>query len=142
MFSTNPRRPTEAYAQVGLETGVAGADAHKLIMMLFDGAVLSLSLATQAMKDQRIAEKGRAISDAISIISSGLQASLNTDAGGEIAQRLNALYDYMCERLIYANLRNDPVAISEVIRLLDELRGAWAEIAKDVPANSGNKGVS
>lgn len=140
MFSANPRKPTEAYAKVGLETGVAGADAHKLIMMLFDGAVLSLGLAAQAMKDKKIAEKGRAISDAINIISSGLQASLDTTAGGDLALRLNALYDYMCERLLFANLRNDPAAISEVLRLLGELRGAWAEIAKDVPAISGNKG--
>jgi flagellar protein FliS len=139
MFSAG-RKPTDAYTQVSLETGVASADPHKLVMMLFDGAVLSLSLAVQAMKDQRIAEKGRAISDAISIISSGLQASLDTTSGGELADRLNALYDYMCERLIFANLRNDPAAISEVIGLLDELRGAWAEIAKDAPAISGNKG--
>lgn len=137
MFSAS-LKPAAAYTQVSLETGVAGADSHKLIMMLFDGAVLSLGLAIQAMKDQRIAEKGRAISDAISIISSGLQASLDTDSGGELAQRLNALYDYMCDRLILANLRNDQAAISEVIRLLDELRSAWAEIAKDGPAISGN----
>lgn len=138
MFSAT-RKSADAYTQVGLETGVSGADPHKLIMMLFDGAVLSLSLASQAMKDNKIAEKGRAISDAISIISGGLQASLDAEAGGELAQRLNSLYDYMCDRLIFANLRNDQAAISEVIRLLDELRGAWAEIAKDAPAISGNK---
>jgi len=137
MYSAS-RKATEAYTRVGLETGVTGANSHKLIMMLFDGAVLSLGLAAQAMKDKQIAAKGRAISDAISIISNGLQASLDAKSGGELALRLNALYDYMCERLLFANLRNDQAAISEVMRLLDELRSAWAEIAKDAPAISGN----
>jgi flagellin-specific chaperone FliS len=44
----------------------------------------------------------------------------------------------MCTRLMQGNLRNDPAAIAEVIRLLHELRSAWAEIAKDGPAISGN----
>jgi len=138
MTFSSSRKATDAYARVGLETGVSAANPHKLIMMLFDGAVLSLGVATQAMKDNQTAAKGRAISDAISIISSGLQASLDIEAGGELAQRLNALYDYMCQRLLFANLRNDPAAVSEVARLLDELRSAWAEIAKDAPAISGN----
>lgn len=140
MFSS-ANSPSDAYAKIGIETGVMSASPHKLILMLFDGAVMSLRLAEQAMAEKKIAEKGRAISDGISIISSGLQASLDITAGGEIAERLNALYDYMCNRLMLANLRNDPAIIKEVIGLLDELRSAWAEIEKVAPAISGNEGA-
>lgn len=136
MFST--AKPIDSYSKVGLETGVDAANPHTLILMLFDGAMLSLATAGQALKERRIGEKGKAISDAISIISSGLQASLDTQAGGEIATRLDSLYDYMCDRLLYANLKNDLTAIEEVSSLLDELRGAWREIAKDTSAISGN----
>lgn len=138
MFST-ANKAIDSYNKVRIENSVEAASPHALILMLFDGAAFSLATAAHALKEGRVAEKGKAISEAISIISSGLQASLNTEAGGELASRLNALYDYMCDRLLHANLRNDLAAIEEVSRLLDELRGAWKEIAKDSAAISGNK---
>jgi flagellar protein FliS len=137
MFSSN--RATDAYSKVGLETGVDIANPHRLILMLLDGAILSLGSAAQAMKEKQIAEKGKMISSAISIISGGLQASVNVQAGGELSERLVALYDYMCNRLLYANLHNDLAAIEEVSSLLDEIRGAWKEIATDPAVVSGNK---
>ena len=121
----------KSYAQVGMETGVAAADPHQLIVMLFDGALLAIAKAGSAMQQNQIAEKGQAISQAIDIIANGLQASLNFSAGDELANRLAALYDYMCTRLVHANLNNDAAALSEVGRLLGEIKSAWEEIADD-----------
>jgi flagellar protein FliS len=121
----------KSYAQVGMETGVAAADPHQLIVMLFDGALLAIAKAGSAMQQKQIAEKGQAISQAIDIIANGLQASLNFSAGDELANRLAALYDYMCARLVHANLNNDAAALSEVGRLLGEIKSAWEEIADD-----------
>jgi flagellar protein FliS len=138
MFSSR-NRPTEAYSKVGLETGVDIANPHRLILMLFDGAILSLASAGQAMKEKKIEEKGKQISSAISIISSGLQSSVDPDVGGELSERLIALYDYMCQRLLFANLHNDLAAIEEVSSLLGEIRSAWQEIATHPAVVSGNK---
>jgi len=117
-----------AYANVGLETGVLAASPHKLILMLFQGARAALSSALVHMKTGDVNAKGQAISKAIAIISSGLQASLDVEAGGELAQQLNALYDYMARRLLQANLHNSADHIEEVSRLLGELSGAWEAI--------------
>jgi flagellar protein FliS len=117
-----------AYANVGLETGVLAASPHKLILMLFQGAHVALSSALIHMKNGDVNAKGAAISKAIAIITSGLQASLDVEAGGELAQQLNGLYDYMAHRLLQANLHNDPSRIEEVSRLLGELSGAWEAI--------------
>lgn len=117
-----------AYASVGLETGIIAASPHKLILMLFEGARIALSLALTHMKNGEINAKGEAISKAIAIISSGLQTSLDVKAGGELAQQLNALYDYMNRRLLQANLHNKPEYIEEVARLLGELNEAWEAI--------------
>jgi flagellar protein FliS len=141
MFSS-PNRPTDAYSKVGLETGIDIANPHRLILMLLDGAILSLGSAGQAMKEKQIAERGKLISASIGIISSGLQASVDVQAGGELAERLIALYDYMCQRLLYANLHNDLAAIEEVSGLLNEIRSAWSEIATDPAVVSGNKAVA
>jgi flagellar protein FliS len=91
------------------------------------------------MEQKKVAEKGQIISHAIDIIANGLKASLNFAAGDELANRLAALYDYMCNRLLHANLNNDPVALNEVGRLLAELRSAWAEIAQDPAVVSASK---
>ena len=129
----------KSYAQVGMETGVAAADPHQLIVMLFDGALLAIAKAGSAMQQNQIAEKGQAISQAIDIIANGLQASLNFSAGDELANRLAALYDYMCTRLVHANLNNDAAALSEVGRLLGEIKSAWEEIADDPAAVSASE---
>jgi flagellar protein FliS len=141
MFSSTHNRSADAYSKISLETGVDGANPHRLIMMLLDGVILTLGSAGQAMKEKRIAEKGKLISTAIEIISGGLQASIDKKGGGEIAERLDSLYNYMCTRLLHANLRNDLAAIQEVATLLGEIRAGWAEIAND-PAVASRNNVS
>jgi flagellar protein FliS len=128
------KQGANAYATLGVETGVAFASPHRLIVMLFDGALVALSNGLNEMKAGNVAAKGRSISRAISIIGEGLRASLNKEAGGEIAQSLDALYQYIENRLLQANLQNQPEYIMEAQRLLMELRGAWLQIDPDKPA--------
>lgn len=118
-----------AYARVGVETKVSTASPHQLIVMLYDGALLSINSAAVAMETGDIPSKGQAISKAINIISNGLKASLDMEAGGELSGRLAALYEYMSQRLLQANLQNSRPALDEVSNLLTELRGAWLDIA-------------
>lgn len=127
MFGPSTNRAS-AYAKVGMETGVTSADPHRLILMLFDGALLSLSSAGHALERKDIAAKGMAISKAIEIISSGLDASLDHETGGDLAMRLSALYEYMTDRLLYANLHNNQAALDEVAGLLSGLRESWEAI--------------
>lgn len=131
MFGTM-KRGVNAYANVGLETGVASASPHKLIIMLYDGALAALMGAKGNIAAGNIAAKGTALSKAITIIDNGLRASLDKDAGGEIAANLDALYDYMSRRLLQANLHNDVAIVEEVHRLLADLREAWVAIGDKV----------
>lgn len=124
------RNALSAYSQVDMEVNVAVASPCKLVLLLYDGALKAISQARFNMQDKKIAAKGEAISKAITIIDEGLKLSLDVKAGGEIAENLSALYDYMCHRLLLANLKNDLGALDEVSKLLSELRGAWAAIEK------------
>lgn len=121
-----------AYAKVGIETGVTSASPHKLIIMLFDGALLSIASATQKMKDGDIAGKGQAISRAITIIDGGLRAALNKEAGGAIALSLDSLYEYMGRRLLTANIENQPAILDEIHGLLADLKEAWEAIGRTI----------
>ena len=118
-----------AYQKVGVDVAIEVADPHKLILLLFAGAQAAIGQARAAMHLNQIAEKGTSISKAIDIINNGLKVSLDHQQGGEIAARLDALYDYMVTRLLQANLKNDPKALDEVASLLEEIHSAWREIA-------------
>ncbi|MDQ2819187.1 MAG: flagellar export chaperone FliS [Pseudomonadota bacterium] len=127
MFGTM-QRGVNAYAKVGLETNISSASPHALIVMLYDGALVAVLKALAHMKSGNIAEKGKAVSHAIAIIDNGLRASLDREAGGQIAMSLDSLYDYMSRQLLTANMQNKPEMLEEVHRLLSDLRGAWNTI--------------
>lgn len=117
-----------AYKKVGVESKVIGADPHQLISMLFHGALLSIDNAKNEILRKEVDAKGKSISKAIAIIGEGLHASLDNKAGGEVAQGLSSLYDYMVRRLVDANLKSDITILDEVTRLLTELTEAWDSI--------------
>ncbi|QNA90067.1 flagellar export chaperone FliS [Massilia sp. Dwa41.01b] len=124
------QRGVNAYAKVGLETSVISASPHKLIVMLYDGALVAVKSAANHMAAGHIAERGAAISKALDIINNGLRASLDKKAGGDIARNLDALYVYMTERLLMANLQNKAALLDEVQTLLTDLRDAWTQIGE------------
>ncbi|WP_265948202.1 flagellar export chaperone FliS [Dechloromonas sp. A34] len=128
------RSPAESYAKVSVDAAVETADPHRLILMLFDGAIAAVSLARIHMEAGQIPQKGAAISKAIDLVSNGLQASLDMESGGDLAERLAALYEYMTQRLLFANLKNSVAALDEVSELLTSLREAWAQIAPNEQA--------
>jgi len=123
------RSPAESYAKVSVDAAVETADPHRLVLMLFDGAMTAISLARIQMQNGQIPEKGAAISKAIDLITNGLGASLDIESGGDLAERLAALYEYMAQRLLFANMKNSVAALDEVSELLGSLRDAWAQIA-------------
>jgi flagellar secretion chaperone FliS len=131
------RHALNAYNRVSVETGVASADPHRLILMLFEGARVAVATARGHMQRGEIAPKGQAISKAIAIIDDGLKVSLDIKAGGQIAERLHALYEYISNRLVVANLDNSLEILDEVSRLLGELHDAWAAIAHPKVAVAG-----
>jgi len=117
-----------AYASVGLETGVETGDPHRLIAMLFDGALVAVGRAREHMLASEVEAKGRAISKAVQIVDEGLKASLNLEVGGDLARQLWQLYEYSSRRLLLASLRNEPEGLDEVSRLLRDLKEAWSQI--------------
>jgi len=117
----------QEYTRVGVASGVAAADPHRLIQMLMDGAQEKIAVAKGYMERGDIARKGGHISWAISIID-GLRASLDVEKGGEIAQNLDDLYDYMTRRLARANIENNPDLLDEVASLLRSIKSAWDEL--------------
>ena len=125
---TMASRAISAYVKTGVESGVPEADSHKLVAMLFDGALTAIADARLKLKAGDIPGRGKAISKAIAIVEQGLRASLDKAKGGELAARLDGLYVYIVGRLFHANLRSEAEPLDEVSRLLGELQEGWTSI--------------
>lgn len=115
------------YRQSGALAEAAVASPHRQIQMLFEGVLERIAMARGAMLHKNIAVKGEQIGRAIDIVE-GLRVMLDHDRGGELSARLDSLYGYMTRRLLEANLRNDPEALDEVVRLLREVKAGWDAI--------------
>lgn len=133
MYTSVTARSASAYKRVGLETSVEGASPHRLVALLFDGLLQSLSAARAAMARGDVAAKGREISKAVSIIEQGLKAGLDDSKGAsEIAANLRAVYSYSTARLTLANLRNDESLLLEVRDLIVPIADAWNQVREQV----------
>ncbi|MDR1890374.1 MAG: flagellar export chaperone FliS [Zoogloeaceae bacterium] len=130
MFGSN-KNPTHAYAELARESDIRAASPHRLIILLFEGAQSAIAVARVHAVEGHFAERGSHITKAIDIIANGLKASLDIQAGGELAGRLAALYDYMVSRLLWANMKNDVPTLDEVQSLLGEIHDAWRQINPD-----------
>ena len=123
------------YNSVSVNSGVEDATPHRLVQMLMEGALDKIATAKGHMVHNEPAEKGRFISWAISIIS-GLQSSLDMEAGGELSRNLDDLYDYMVRRLGEAGAGNDPAILDEVSALLLEVKSAWDVIPSEIDSQN------
>ncbi|QBC45008.1 flagellar export chaperone FliS [Iodobacter fluviatilis] len=122
------KKAISAYGQTSLDMVVESASPHQLIVLLFEGAIKAIQLGKIYMQQGLIAQKGAAISKAIAIIEDGLRLALDKENGGELAENLDSLYDYISFELLQANINNTPERLDEMLNLLGQLKDAWLSI--------------
>ena len=118
------------YRKVEINT----SDSVKVISLLFDGGINFIKVARKRMELGDIAGKGLYIGKASSVVGE-LLSSLNMEEGGEIAKNLSRLYDFVLDRLINANMKNDERALDEAEKVLDILRSAWKDLDRNNTVN-------
>ncbi len=123
-------RGTAAYQKIGTQSSAEYASPHRLIQMLLDGAIEKMVVARSYMERNDIQGKAEHINWAIRIIG-GLQASLDKENGGEIAETLGSLYIYVVEKLSEANAKNDPSIIDETITIVKNIKDGWDGISDE-----------
>lgn len=101
---------------------------EQIIIMLYDGAIRFLKESCEALEKNDFIEKGKKISKALDIITE-LNAVLDMEAGGEVAQNLRKLYIFMHQHLTMASIKKNTKAINDVIKMLEKLNSGWKEIA-------------
>lgn len=116
------------YAQQYQQTQILTSSRVQLVVLLYDAAIQSIELARRAIETNNLPDKGRFLGRAISIVGE-LDSVLDFERGGEIAQSLHRLYEYMLAELVEANARHVSRKLDGPIRCLTTLREAWREVA-------------
>ncbi|OOE70023.1 flagellar export chaperone FliS [Salinivibrio sp. IB282] len=124
------RGSLQAYKKVSVDSQLSAASPHKVIQMLMAGAIERLIQGKAAMAQGDLSVKGERLGKALDIIIN-LRACLSMDDGGDIADNLDAIYDFMIRQVSSANLENKPEPIDDVIELLREIKSAWDQIPSE-----------
>ena len=100
------------------------------VLMLYEGAIRFLGQAINKLIEKgNMGEKAKLVEKAVNIIDY-LKSCLDKDNGGEVADNLDRIYEYMLIGLTEANLNNDKNKIEEVVKLFLPLAEAWADICR------------
>nr|WP_321468868.1 flagellar export chaperone FliS [uncultured Desulfobulbus sp.] len=114
------------YVNQYLTNTVNSASPEQLMLMLYDGAIRFVSLGIQAIENGIIDKRAYYINKTSAIISE-FAATLDHSHNPKLAEDLDALYSYMLNRLLAANLKNDTAPLIEVKKMLSDLRATWAQ---------------
>lgn len=128
MFAAYQPRAASAYQRINVETSMHTIDQHQLVSLLYEGVLSAIATARGALARGDVLTKCNSVSKAVRIIEEGLMTALDREAGGELAQNLEALYDYSLRRLILANAHNDDAMLEEVAHLFEPIAQGWNQI--------------
>lgn len=111
-----------------LKNQVMSASPNKLIEMLLEGAIKKIRMAKVAIESQKYSQANEQLIRAQDIVME-LRYSINEEVESSIPGDLIALYDYMYNQLVTANIEHDVERLDEVQHLLTELLETWQQIS-------------
>jgi flagellar protein FliS len=117
----------QSYVAIDNNTRTEQASPHRLIELLYDELLACLRQADLAMKNGNLELKSSRLSKALSILA-GLEASLDFERGGDVAQSLGNVYAGARQRVISAGSGNDPVLLQDAVTAIAEVADAWRQI--------------
>jgi flagellar protein FliS len=115
------------YQEVAISSEILGANAHRLIQILFELFLCQANLAILYINEKKIVEKSKCINKCLDVITQ-LRSSLNFREAPELANELNNIYDFIEMRLYRANSKKSVVLLQECIKVISSIKSAWDQI--------------
>ena len=131
----SPAKFHKEYRQNQVSTSSQG----KLILMMYEGAIKFANMALISLDQNDIAKKCLYLRKTQDIINE-LSLALNLKKGGEVAHRLESLYQFMLRELTQANIHSERKTIESVLKVLIPLKEAWDQLMN--PDNGNGNGNS
>ncbi|MBU1568835.1 MAG: flagellar export chaperone FliS [Proteobacteria bacterium] len=126
-----------AYSQYQ-ENQILTSSPEQILLMLYDGAIRFTRQAMYGLEEGNLPLFYQGITKSMAIITE-FSNSLDHSIGGNIAENLDGLYNFMIRELTMANLNKDIEKLRVVDRLLVDLRATWGEAVEinkgQVPAS-------
>lgn len=110
---------------------VMTASKETILLLLYEGVIRFCKGGLEAIEQNRIEERSKALLRAQDIVNE-LRCTLNFKVGGELANDLERIYDYVNERLIYANINNDAASVREALNILEPLYVTWQQAVHSI----------
>ncbi|MCL1874685.1 MAG: flagellar export chaperone FliS [Synergistaceae bacterium] len=107
-------------------TQISTATKEQLLLITYDIGIRSCQIAEGALEEKDYELSNRELVRAQSVIRE-LMVTLNVERGGDIAENLMKLYDFMHRYLVQANIDKDVEKVSIVTNMLKDLRQTWEE---------------
>jgi flagellar protein FliS len=112
-----------------VKAAVTTASREKLVVLLYDGVLQALARADRAITNCAPRDAGRALGQARAIVGE-LRASLDWEQGGEISKNLFALYGFVTDRIVKANVAKEREPIAEARMVMSKLKEGWDGIVR------------
>jgi flagellar protein FliS len=121
--------------QVGVYQAVQATTAEpgQLMLLLFDGAVRFLTRAQRRLEAGDVAQFAQSIARAQAILAE-LRSSLNHEQGGEVAENLERLYEFMQRHLSLGLIARSGAHVEQVLRPLQTIREGFQAAVTGSPA--------
>lgn len=128
-----PLNYSQSYSANQYRTNSVNTSPLQLVVMCYDGMLRFMKKARESIEAKDVPNKIKYINKTLAIIDE-LQGSLDFVRGGEVARNLDRVYDYFSRELMKVTMHNNLEALDTCERLVRDLRGAWAKIAAEAPA--------
>lgn len=115
-------RALATYRMQSVETASPG----ELVLMLYNESLRAMRNAAAMIDRKDIPGANACLVKAQDVILE-LRGALNAEAGGDLAKSLDSIYDYAYNCLVEANVRKAPQPLLDSMKVISELRDAWAE---------------
>jgi len=115
-----------AVMQYTEQAGITAAP-DELLVMILNAEIKNIRMAAIAIKEKRISDAHGRLIKAQDIID---ELIMSLDMSYEISGDLMALYCFIKDKLVEANIKKDIGILEQLVPVVTELRDTWAQASK------------
>lgn len=123
-YATLTRDPAATYRRIDIAGRTAQADGPALVQLLYEELVAALRAAAWATEHRKLAVKSERVTRATAILFA-LEAGLDFEKGGDVANTLSKLYGGARRTIVNASIGQDPAPFRDTAGMLEEIAAAW-----------------
>ena len=124
----HPGQARMHYEAMSYSSRIEGASPHELVTILYEELVLALTLLAFSMRAQDSLKTNAQFGRASGIIHA-LEAGLDHDLGGTLAESLSAIYRSARTEMMVARETANPERIERLAQAFTDMNDSWKKIA-------------